>query len=99
MLKYKTYIKLIRKFLDDGKAIDRVFADSNKTEPNRMYSMFFYWAEDKTKIKYKPKDVFWEEVLSRPEYSVHTYWGKDFIVNTRIPSTGTGERFGSGIVF
>jgi len=99
MLEYKTYRKLIRKFLEDGRAIDRIFSTRNIIAPNLMYSLFLNWAEDKTKIKYKPKEVFWEEVLSRPEYLVRTCWGKDFIVNTRIAPTGTGLGARESIVF
>ena len=99
MLKYKTYRKLIRKFLEDGRAIDRIFSTRNIIAPNLMYSLFLNWAEDKTKIKYKPKEVFWEEVLSSPEYLVRTCWGKDIIVNTKIAPTGTGAGLRSAIVF
>lgn len=99
MLEYKTYRKLIRKFLEDGRAIDRIFSTRNIIAPNLMYSLFLNWAEDKTKIKYKPKEVFWEEVLSRTEYLVRTYWDKYFIVNTKIAPTGTGAGLRSAIVF
>lgn len=99
MLEYKTYRKLIGKFLDDGRAIDRIFSRRNIINPNLMYSLFLNWAEDKTKIKYKPKEVFWEEVLSRSEYLVRTCWDKDFIVNTKIDPTGTGAGLRSAIVF
>ena len=99
MLEYITYRKLIRKFLEDERAINRIFSTKNIIDPNLMYSLFLNWAEDKTKIKYKPKEVFWEEVLSRPEYLVRTCWGKDFIVNTKIAPTGTGAGLRSAIVF
>lgn len=65
MLEYITYRKLIRKFLEDERAINRIFSTKNIIDPNLMYSLFLNWAEDKTKIKYKPKEVFWEEVLSK----------------------------------
>ena len=59
MLEYITYRKLIRKFLEDERAINRIFSTKNIIDPNLMYSLFLNCAEDKTKIKYKPKEVFW----------------------------------------
>ena len=53
MLEYKTYRKLIRRFLDDERAVARLFQTRNIIPQNLMYSLFLNWAEDKTKIKYK----------------------------------------------
>ena len=51
MLEYKTYRKLIRRFLDDERAVARLFQTRNIIPKNLMYSLFLNWAEDKTKIK------------------------------------------------
>ena len=64
-----------------------------------MYSLFLDWAEDKTKIKYQSKQVFFEEVLCRPEYYERNCWGKDCFVNRKIAPTGTGTGHRNEIVF
>lgn len=99
MLEYKTYRKLIRRFLDDERAIARLFQTRNIIPKNLMYSLFLNWAEDKTKIKYKSKQVFFEEVLCRPEYYERNCWGKDCFVNRKIAPTGTGAGHRNEIVF
>ena len=99
MLEYKTYRKLIRRFLDDERAIARLFQTRNIIPKNLMYSLFLNWAEDNTKIKYKSKQVFFEEVLCRPEYYERNCWGKDCFVNRKIAPTGTGTGHRNEIVF
>ena len=99
MLEYKTYRKLIRRFLDDERAVARLFQTRNIIPKNLMYSLFLNWAEDNTKIKYKSKQVFFEEVLCRPEYYERNCWGKDCFVNRKIAPTGTGTGLRSAIVF
>lgn len=99
MLEYKTYRKLIRKFLDDQNAIDKLFSSSNRVLKIGMYVNFLGWCEGKSKIKYKWKYIFFEEVLSRPEYYERRCWDKDFIVNTKIDSTGTVAGHRKEIVF
>lgn len=84
------YRELIGRFLDDEEAIAKVFATSNKAQKIGMYSAFRKWCEGKTKIKYKYKDIFFEEVLSRPEYVERECWGKECFVNMKIPYKGTG---------
>lgn len=99
MLEYKTYRKLIRRFLDDERAVARLFQTRNIIPQNLMYSLFLNWAEDNTKIKYKSKQVFFEEVLCRPEYYERNCWGKDCFVNRKIAPTGTGTGHRNEIVF
>ena len=99
MLEYKTYRKLIRRYLDDERAVARLFQTRNIIPKNLMYSLFLNWAEDKTKIKYKSKQVFFEEVLCRPEYYERNCWGKDCFVNRKIAPTGTGTGLRTAIVF
>ena len=99
MLEYKTYRKLIRRFLDDERAVARLFQTRNIIPKNLMYSLFLNWAEDNTKIKYKSKQVFFEEVLCRPEYYERNCWGKDCFVNRKIALTGTGVGRRNEIVF
>lgn len=99
MLEYKTYRKLIRRFLDDERAVARLFQTRNIIPKNLMYSLFLNWAEDNTKIKYKSKQVFFEEVLCRPEYYERNCWGKDCFVNRKIAPTGTGTGHRNEIVF
>ena len=99
MLEYKTYRKLIRRFLDDERAVARLFQTRNIIPKNLMYSLFLNWAEDNTKIKYKSKQVFFEEVLCRPEYYERHCWGKDCFVNRKIAPTGTGTGHRNEIVF
>lgn len=99
MLEYKTYRKLIRRFLDDERAVARLFQTRNIIPKNLMYSLFLNWAEDNTKIKYKSKQVFFEEVLCRPEYYERSCWGKDCFVNRKIAPTGTGTGHRNEIVF
>ena len=99
MLEYKTYRKLIRRFLDDERAVARLFQTRNIIPKNLMYSLFLNWAEDNTKIKYKSKQVFFEEVLCRPEYYERNCWGKDCFVNREIAPTGTGTGHRNEIVF
>ena len=99
MLEYKTYRKLIRRFLDDERAVARLFQTRNIIPKNLMYSLFLNWAEDNTKIKYKSKQVFFEEVLCRPEYYERNCWGKDCFVNRKIAPTGTVTGHRNEIVF
>ena len=99
MLEYKTYRKLIRRFLDDERAVARLFQTRNIIPKNLMYSLFLNWAEDNTKIKYKSQQVFFEEVLCRPEYYERNCWGKDCFVNRKIAPTGTGTGHRNEIVF
>ena len=99
MLEYKTYRKLIRRFLDDERAVARLFQTRNIIPKNLMYSLFLNWAEDNTKIKYKSKQVFFEEVLCRPEYYERNCWGKDCFVIRKIAPTGTGTGHRNEIVF
>ena len=99
MLEYKTYRKLNRRYLDDERAVARLFQTRNIIPKNLMYSLFLNWAEDNTKIKYKSKQVFFEEVLCRPEYYERNCWGKDCFVNRKIAPTGTGTGHRNEIVF
>lgn len=68
MREYKTYRKLIERYLNDEEAIKKLFSAKNYVIKVGMYVNFLCWAEGKTNIKYKWKDIFYEEVLNREEY-------------------------------
>lgn len=100
MLEYKLYRGLIERYLEDEIAIRQLFSRKNFVLKVGMYADFMNWCNDKKpKLKYKSKDIFYEEVLKREEYYESTRWGKDFIVNTKIAPAGTGTGLGTGTVF
>ena len=91
MLEGKIYKKLIRKFLKDERVINKLFSKSNMVLKSIMYANFMNWCSDKkTRLKYKSKSIFFEEVLSRLEYYECTKSGYTYIVNRKIDPKGTG---------
>lgn len=100
MRENKTYRKIINKYLDDERVINKLFSRSNMVLKAGMYANFMNWCSDKRpKLKYKSKGIFFEEVLSRPEYYECIKSGYLYIVNRKVDSKGTGVGVGELTVF